>query len=139
MSDKKILEILRKHGYRITKQREIIIRLLSRSKYHISAEEVHSQLQKNGYKVNLATVYRTLDMLWEMGFVSRNDLSGGKRVYAASKHGPHLHLVCRNCSRVTEVDPSLLEILGENISHSYKFNVDLQHISLYGICSKCQT
>ncbi|MFC1878943.1 Fur family transcriptional regulator [Chloroflexota bacterium] len=134
-----ILNRLRQLGYRITPQREFIIQAIAHSEHHMSAEEIYAEMQKHTQATNIATVYRTLDMLWEEGFACRNDLSEGKIVYATFKHGPHIHLVCRQCSRVIDADPQVLEPLGEIFSDRYNFAADLQHMSIFGICADCQS
>jgi Fur family ferric uptake transcriptional regulator len=133
-----ILEELRKRGYRITPQRELIIQAVAHSPRHITAEEIADQLQQHTQAINLATVYRTLDLLWQEGFACRNDLSEGKTVYATFQHGPHIHLVCRKCSRVIDADIRLLSSLGVELSGQYDFQPDLEHVSIFGLCADCR-
>jgi Fur family ferric uptake transcriptional regulator len=129
---------LRERGYRITPQREMILQAIAQSDRHISAEEVLVEVQKHTQAINVATVYRTLEMLWEEGLVCRNDLSEGRIVYATQKHGPHIHLVCRQCNRIIDADPNILKSLQEALHSQYKFVADLQHISIFGTCLECQ-
>ena len=109
------------------------------SNRHMSVEEVLCEVQKHTQAINVATVYRTLEMLWEEGYVCRNDLSEGKIVYSVKSHGPHIHLVCRQCNRIIDADPSILEPLSEVLLTRHKFIADLQHISIFGICKDCQS
>jgi Fur family ferric uptake transcriptional regulator len=133
-----ILEAIRQRGYRITPQREMIIQAITQSDHHISAEEISAELQKHTKAINIATIYRTLDMLWEEGFACRNDLGEGRIVYSTLTHGPHIHLVCRKCGRVIDADPQVLGSLGQELISQYSFNADLEHISIFGLCSDCQ-
>lgn len=133
-----ILEALRQKGYRITPQREMIIQTVAHSPHHITAEEVAEQLRVHTSAINIATVYRTLDLLWQEGFACRNDLSEGKIVYATFQHGPHIHLVCRKCNKVIDADIGILNSLGEDLDQKYKFHSDLDHFSIFGVCSDCQ-
>jgi Fur family ferric uptake transcriptional regulator len=133
-----IIEDLRDKGYRITPQRELIIRAVAHSETHISAEEVHTALQKHTQATNLATVYRTLDLLWEEGLACRNDLGEGRTVYTTLKHGPHIHLVCRCCNAIVEAAPNLLTDLEAALANQHGFSADLQHLSIFGICQYCQ-
>ena len=102
---KTIIEELHRPGYRITSQREMIINAISHSADHLSAEEIFEQVQEQTQATNIATVYRTLDMLWEEGFANKNDLGEGQVVYAARNHGIHIHLVCRICDHVLMPTP----------------------------------
>jgi Fur family ferric uptake transcriptional regulator len=115
----------------------MIIEAIANSDTHISAEEVFFEVRKHTQATNLATVYRTLDLLWEEGFACRNDLGDGKIVYATKKHGPHIHLVCRICGRVIEADPEVLDPMGKIFDHTYGFKADLNHISIFGECIDC--
>ena len=81
-------ESLRQRGYRITPQREMIIETIAHSEKHMSAEEVYAEVRKRTQATNIATIYRTLDMLWEEGLACRNDLGEGRIVYATLQHGP---------------------------------------------------
>ena len=132
------VETLRSRGYRITPQREMIIEELTRTNAHMAAEEIHEALQEKTKSMNIATIYRTLDMLVEEGLACRNDLGSGCIVYAITRHGPHIHLVCRLCGQVIEADHSSISYLGEILKQEYGFDADLRHISLSGICATCQ-
>ena len=132
-----ILNELRERGYRITPQRELIIQAIAHSSLHITAEEISDKLQEHTAAINIATVYRTLDLLWQEGFACRNDLSEGKVVYATYEHGAHIHLVCRKCDQVIDADISMLNSIGEDLYQEYQFQSDLSHFSIFGICDEC--
>ena len=133
-----IIADLRQQGYRITPQREMIIEVIAHSGRHMTAEDIFDELQVHTRAINLATVYRTLDLLVEGGFTSRNDIGSGKVVYSTMRHGPHIHLVCRHCSQVIDADYHLIAPVGEQLQEQYGFNADLQHISIFGVCAACQ-
>ena len=93
---------LRRRGHRLTPQREMIVEAVAHAGRHLTAEEVFELVRERSNAVNIATVYRTLDLLTELGLFSRSDLHGGTTCYAAPQHGPHCHLVCRRCRTVIE-------------------------------------
>ena len=133
-----IIQDLREKGYRITPQRELIINAVAHSPQHITAEEIAEQLRQHTQAINIATVYRTLDLLWQEGYACRNDLSEGKSVYSTFQHGPHIHLVCRKCDQVIDADNRLLNRLREGLISDYQFRPDLEHFSIFGVCQECQ-
>jgi len=133
-----LLETLRRRGYRITPQREMIIEVISSSGRHMTAEEIFGDVQGRTRAMNIATVYRTLDLLVEEGLASRIDVGTESVLYATAHHGPHIHLVCRHCGLVIEADYQLIAPLAEKLLAQYRFTADLQHISLFGICNACQ-
>jgi len=133
-----LIQALREKGYRLTPQREMVIEVLAHSGKHVTAEEVFAEVQERARAVNIATVYRTLDLLVSEGLATRMTLGDGRLVYATTRHGPHLHLLCRKCGRAIEADEALVAALGKNIQSQYGFAADLQHLSLPGLCQACQ-
>ena len=133
-----LLADLRQKGYRITPQREMIIQAIAHASNHMTAEEIFAEVQTHTQAINLATIYRTLDTLVEEGLASRIDLGEGQISYATLQHGPHIHLVCRNCGQIIDADPILLKSFEEQLQIEHDFNPDLKHISLFGLCSNCK-
>jgi len=133
------IETLRSRGFRITPQREMIVEAIAHQGDHINAEEVFARIQERTHAVNIATVYRTLDLLVEQGLASRIDLGEGQVAYATYQHGPHIHLVCRQCGQIIDADQNLLLALNEQLTAEYQFAADLQHISVLGLCNDCRT
>ena len=133
------IKALRDLGYRITPQREMIIEALAHSPHHVTAEEIYAQVQERTRAVNIATVYRTLDLLVEEGLASRAGLHDGRVVYAAANHGPHLHLVCRACGCAMDADQELLASLEGQLKEQYGFAANLQHLTIGGLCGSCQS
>jgi Fur family transcriptional regulator, ferric uptake regulator len=133
------IETLRSHGFRITPQREMIVEAIAHQGNHIKADEVFALIHERTHSVNIATVYRTLDLLVEQGLVSRIDLGEGRVIYAANQHGTHIHLVCRQCGQVLDADQELLSVLDQQLQSGYQFTADLQHISVLGLCKDCQS
>jgi len=133
-----LLTDLRQRGFRITPQREMIVEIIAHSNTHLTAEEIYAQVSQRTRALNLATVYRTLELLVETGAISRVDLGQGQVSYAAQHHGPHIHLVCRCCGAVIDASQGLLETLQEQLQDKYQFTADLQHISIPGVCAACQ-
>lgn len=132
------IEILRTQGFRITRQREMIIEAIAHRGSHVNADDVFAIIRKRIQSVNITTVYRTLDLLVEQGLASRIDLGAGRVIYATYQHGPHMHLVCRQCGRVIDADQNLLLTLNKQLNRGYKFAADLQHISVLGLCNQCR-
>lgn len=133
-----LLEILRQNGNRITPQREMIVEALAHSDHHLSAEEIFEHVQSRTRSVNIATVYRTLDLLVAEGLASRTDMGDEGIVYATTKHGPHIHLVCRQCHEVIQANDLLIAPFREQLKAQYHFSPDLEHLAIIGLCAECQ-
>ncbi|MBD3370395.1 transcriptional repressor [Candidatus Fermentibacteria bacterium] len=115
----------------------MIIKIIAHSGRHMTAEEVYTEIAQKAPAVNLATVYRTLDLLVANGLASCTDMTCGKRVYATARHGPHAHLVCRRCGKVLQTGPHLLDELMERIRREYGFTCGPRHFRLPGLCADC--
>jgi Fur family ferric uptake transcriptional regulator len=116
----------------------MIVEAVAHAGRHMTAEEVFEKVHARSQAVNIATVYRTLELMAGLGMVSRCDLSSGKVTYASPQHGPHCHLVCRRCGAVTEADCELLIPLEEQLRVGYGFAPDVSHFAVQGLCSTCR-
>jgi Fur family ferric uptake transcriptional regulator len=134
-----LLDTLRQRGYRLTPQREMIVEALAHADGHVTAEEIYAQVSDRVQTVNIATVYRTLELLVATGLTSRIDLWDGRVVYTTAQHGPHIHLVCRCCGEIFNADHQLVDTLDGQLRSDYKFQADLQHLSISGVCANCQS
>jgi len=131
-------ETLREQGYRLTPQRLMILSAIHASNRHISAEEIYAQVCANYPNVNISTVYRTLELLKELGLVTETDLGGGKFRYHSVEKGHHHHLICRKCGRIFELDEAVLNPIEGTILRKYGFKADLSHLAVFGNCVQCQ-
>jgi len=132
------IETLRRRGYRVTPQREMVVQTLAHSGRHMDADEVFAAVQERSQAVNIATVYRTLDLLVEEGLASCADLGAGRVVYATVRHGPHVHLVCRQCGQVVDADVTLFEPAFRELREQYGFACGPQHFAIRGLCADCR-
>jgi Fur family ferric uptake transcriptional regulator len=134
-------------GYRITAGREAIIEALSATHDHLSAEDVYARIHDKYPNVGLTTIYRTLDMLVNLGLVFKFDFGDGKARYELTE-GPkgahhHHHLVCTGCKRVIDYtdfiddEVELLRRTEKGLSDKYRFRIDNHLIQFYGTCTDC--
>jgi len=127
---------LRARGYRLTPQRELVLDAVQQLD-HASPEEVLTQVRQTVKGVNISTVYRTLDLLEKLGLVSHTHLGHGAPAYHATTEPDHVHLVCRHCRRVTEVEPDVAADLVETVEAKHGFRTDVRHLTLFGACKDC--
>jgi len=104
---------------------------------HATADQVHAEVAKTAAGVNITTVYRTLELLEELGLVTHAHLSHGSATFHAVTAEQHVHLVCRNCGEVAEMSPDLLTPLAEKLEKERAFLVDIGHVALFGLCGPC--
>ena len=133
-----IVTKLSKQGYRLTPQRLMILSAIENSDDHISAEEIYTQIVAKYPYVNISTVYRTLELLKELGLVTEIDLGEGRVRYHPANKGHHHHLVCQECGAVIDIDESTLARLQDVLLARYNFSASLRHIALFGLCGNCR-
>ncbi len=133
-----LLKTLRDQGYRLTPQREMVILALHEAEGHLSAEQIHARVQAQNPCVDISTVYRTLDLLCEMGLVSQCTQDGHLLLYELMVRSPHHHLVCKQCHGVIEVSAGELDGLLQLFRGRYGFQAELNHLVIEGVCADCQ-
>jgi Fur family ferric uptake transcriptional regulator len=136
VSDSSLADVLRARGLRLTAQRQLILEAVH-GLGHATPEQVHSAVREVAAGVNITTVYRTLELLEELGLVSHTHLSHGSPTFHAIGEEQHVHLVCRVCGAVDEVSPTLLAPLANQLEGQRGFLVDIGHVALFGLCAQC--
>ena len=130
--------VLSKRGYRLTPQRLMILSAIENSNNHISAEEIYAQVTAKYPHVNISTVYRTLELLKELGLVTEIDLGEGRVRYHPSDKGHHHHLVCHECGTIIDLNEPALSLLKGILLRDYNFVADLKHLAIFGHCVNCR-
>lgn len=133
-----ITEELNHQGYRMTPQRLMIVSAIENSDNHISAEDIYSEVVKQYPNVNVSTVYRTLELLEQLGLVTKTELGVGRIMYHPVEKGHHHHLVCRECGSIVDLDEATLNPLRDTLLRDYKFIADLRHLGITGLCVNCK-
>ena len=128
---------LRRLGVRVTPQRLFVLEALELNSGHMTAEEIMQWASRRYPALNLATVYRTLDLLIEVGLVAQTDLGGGAAAYELVGDSPHHHLACERCGAVIEMDEALLEGLRAETLRVHGFHARPRHLAIYGVCRAC--
>jgi Fur family transcriptional regulator, ferric uptake regulator len=136
VTDSSLAQVLRSRGLRMTPQRQLVLDAV-RQLGHATPEQVHSSVQQVADSVNITTVYRTLELLEELGLVTHTHLSHGAPTYHPVDEDQHIHLVCRDCGTVEGVDPELLGPLARELERERGFQVDIGHVALFGRCGTC--
>ncbi|HEX6517215.1 MAG TPA: Fur family transcriptional regulator [Nocardioidaceae bacterium] len=128
---------LREKGYRLTPQRELVLRAVERLG-HATPDEVLAAVREESEAVNISTVYRTLELLEELGLVRHAHLTDRAPTYHSTSTPDHVHLVCRGCGAVTEVAPEVITPLTDALAARYGFTTDVGHLTVFGTCSRCE-
>ena len=130
---------LRGHARKITGPRKAILEVLRRQAHPLTNKEILEALPKN--LCDLATIYRAMHLLEEMGLVKRYDFGDGAarfEMVSEGDDGHHHHLVCRRCAGVVEIEECLLRELESRIAAANGFKEVTHKLEFFGICPRCQ-
>ncbi len=134
------LGALSRRGYRATPQRRAVLAgVLSLGRVNVSAEEICRRARALCPTVNLATTYRTLDLLGRLGLVRRVACPGGRSVFCANPE-PHYHGTCLRCGAVVDLPRGQVAEILEREQHQLgdgAFAVLGHRIEFYGHCGRC--
>ncbi len=135
-------EKLQKRGSKLTVNRKTIIdTIIENEGQHLTVEEIYDAVKKKAPKIGVATVYRTVTLLEEVGFLSKlylKDSCCRYEIVNSDETHMHHHLICNTCNEVIEVQDDLLEDLEESIYSKYGFEVLDHSVKFYGQCKKCR-
>ena len=129
---------LRRRGLRLTPQRQMILELLERSSGHIAPEDLYQQVHRRYPMINRSTVYRTLDVLEELGLVRHGHVDDGAARYHLAADTHHLHLICHRCGHTIDVtDLAVGDAFAQTLRDHFGFQADLTHFPISGLCRDC--
>ncbi|MEW6046444.1 MAG: Fur family transcriptional regulator [Bacillota bacterium] len=129
--------ILAEKGYRVTPQRVGIYEYLLESKRHPSAEDIYQALKDRFPMMSQATVYKTLELLLELGLITELGFGAAASRYDGNP-SVHINILCTACHRIYDVVEPELARLAESVAEQSGFVVSGQRHELYGICPECQ-
>ncbi len=128
---------LRASGHRVTPQRQLVLEAVTKLN-HASPEEIFAEVHQKASGINVSTIYRTLQLLEELSLVTHTHLGHGAPVYHIAGESQHVHLVCRDCGRVTELPPETAEPLVTTLDQEHGFVTDVGHLTVFGTCRDCR-
>lgn len=129
---------IRASGHRLTKQRQLVMEVLAESQEHLDADALHDRVRARQPNVGLATVYRTLTLLKEMGLVSEHSLGEEHNHFEAVQKKPHYHFTCLKCGTVIELESTAVLRAVRSLSDQAEIQVTEVQLFLTGYCAECR-
>ena len=125
-------------GYRLTPQRQLVWDTLRRRGGHVTAEEICADIQHIIPGFNIASVYRTLELLERVGMIRTSNLGDGRRTYEMDQGSEgHHHLVCEECHTTTHFGPEPVAALRHQLESDYGYRFDDLELVVFGLCPNC--
>ena len=127
-------------GGRMTGQRAIILDVIAASHDHLTADDITARAQRHDHSINPSTVYRTLALLKERGLIKAQyyDQDSRREVFEPTPQIEHYHFTCARCGAVTEFESRHVAALRAQVQTECGVEVTKVHLSLTGLCAKCQ-
>jgi Fur family ferric uptake transcriptional regulator len=125
-------------GYRLTSPRRALAGLIAGRSGHFTADELLEESRRRRLGLGRATIFRSLDVLADLGVVERLDLPSGGHAFVACEPAHHHHVVCSACGRSTGVDDHGLEAVATAIGRETGYRVETHRLELFGLCPACQ-
>jgi Fur family ferric uptake transcriptional regulator len=122
---------------RLTAQRRLVAQALRDAARTVGAVELFDTLRRTNPRIGRATVFRTLDLLVDMGLAQRFEGEGHVHLYTSCKPAHHHHLVCRSCGSSSDIDDADVEALIASMRRRHGFSVDHGSLDFYGVCARC--
>jgi Fe2+ or Zn2+ uptake regulation protein len=131
-------DTFRAAGRRLTNQRRLVLEVLRDSNEHLDAEGIYVEAKRCDPDISLATVYRTLAVLKEMGMVEEHRLGEEHGHYEAVREEPHYHFTCLGCGKVIEFDAPAVTRIEQELSEREGVQVTDTHLHVSGYCARCK-
>ena len=132
-----LVHSLRQSGHRLTPQRESVLTVIAESQGHLTAEEILKRVRRRYPYLVKSAVYRSLDLLTEVGLVTQTDLGHGRVEYELHRHPHHHHLICRRCGLTVEIEATDVEQWAQRTAAMHGFR-DAEHVvDVFGLCTPC--
>jgi len=138
-TEKKIEHALRQHGYKITPQRRTIINNIIDTHEHLTPAAIYEKVCRENPGIGLVTIYRTLEMLTELGLICEMHAGGSCRSYLMRRPAEHHHhLICADCGRVIDFTDCDLGGLERRLAKATSFKINGHLLEFLGQCRSCR-
>ncbi len=137
-SEKKLLLLVSKNGYKLTSQRKAVLSAIAGSHEYLTSADVYQRANRINSKVGLVTVYRTLELLSNLGMICRVHSDGKSRSYTLAPAGHHHHMVCSECGIVADFTDCDLGDLEKRLTMETGFEINGHKLEFSGRCSSCK-
>jgi Fur family peroxide stress response transcriptional regulator len=129
---------LKEQGHRLTPQRMAVLKILAADEGHPSVEQVYERVKVDFPMTSLATIYKTVTLLKEMGEVLELGFSDDSNRYDGHKPYPHPHLICIKCKNIVDPQVAALSELHQEVAQSTNYRILSHRLDFFGICPQCR-
>ena len=132
------IEAIRGSGHRLTAQRVRILAAIGEMGGHVTVDSIRHHMLGGDPRLNLATVYRTVDLLKRLHLLNEVILGGVSHYELADPEHRRHHMVCEHCGRAVHLDPKYLDRLRRQLVKETGFEPHMEHFTISGLCADCR-
>ncbi|TVQ98470.1 MAG: transcriptional repressor [Desulfovibrionales bacterium] len=133
-----MIDRLKSRDFRLTPQRMAVLRILASSEGHPSVDQIYEQVRRDFPTTSIATVYKTVALLRELGEILELGFPDGSNRYDGNKPFPHPHVICTQCKSIHDPEVNGLTDLTKEVSAETGFQITTHRVDFFGICRDCQ-
>lgn len=137
-TEKRLATLLGQKGYKLTSQRRAVLSAIASSHEHLTPADVYKRVQQENPEIGLVTVYRTLDLLSELGLICQVHREGKSQSYTLAPTGHHHHMICSGCGTVADFTDCDLSELQARLSRETGFEIEGHLLEFSGRCKDCR-
>ncbi len=138
MKPSPLITALQASGHRITRQRRVVLEVLEESQEHLDAESLYQKARQRAPRISLATVYRTVAVLKQMGLIAEYSLGEEHGHFETVPETPHYHFTCIGCGQVVEFDTPQVAVAIQELAEREGLEICTVQFSLTGYCACCR-
>ena len=139
LTEKRALATIREHGYKVTPQRRAVLKVIARSRNHLTPAAIYQKVHQEHPGTGLVTVYRTLEILAHLGLICKLHAEDNCRSYSMRRPAEHHHhLLCSDCGRVVDFSGCYLGELEQKLAQETGFEIETHLLEFLGRCQDCQ-
>ena len=134
-----LINQLKKNGYRVTTSREIICKILEESGHeHFTAENLFKLARKYSKEIDLATIYRTFELLEDLNIIEDSHQAHSSGIYYLKEAITSTHIACDNCNNIEDISSKTTNKVNELITNDTGYKIEKNHFVYSGRCKKCK-
>ena len=134
----KMVKALQEKGHRLTPQRLAMLKVIAASAGHPGVEQIYDQIKHDFPTTSLATVYKTVSLLKDMGEVLELSLAHVGSRYDGNKPYPHPHVICTKCGQILDPQFASMTEISQEMERETGYQITHHQLNFFGLCPKCQ-
>ena len=133
-----MIKALRDKGCRLTPQRLALLKIMARSAGHPNIEQIYERIKADFPTTSLATIYKTMSLLKDMGQVLELTMANVGTRYDGNRPYPHPHVICTKCGQILDPEIAALDEVSQETARQTGYQITHHQLNFFGLCPRCQ-